>query len=133
MAVVAKSGTPSLTTIQPDGAQQVGSGLIAGEAIGAADACYIKGADGLVYKSNGTANNAAAKCHGFAGAAAEAGQPVTLYDGVDFRYGSGLTPGTPLYVFTTAGQVGDAATTGGLGVVGFVIDATRVRVFAGRY
>lgn len=132
MATLTKVGTPSLTTIIPDGANRVGSNLKAGEALGACDPCYIK-SDGKVYKSDGTAANAAAKCHGFSGMAADAGQPVTLYDGVDFRYGSGLTPGTPLFVSATAGALDDAATTGGTGLVGYVIDATRIRVFAGRY
>ena len=48
--------------------------------------------------------------------------------------GAALTPGATLYLSgTTAGGLADAASTGGTGVIGFVVDATRVRLFAGRY
>lgn len=131
MAVVAKSGTPSLCTRLPGADCQI-SGLLAGEAIAAGDACYIA-STGLVMKSNGTAANAAAKVDGFAAINAPSGEAVTLYFDVNFHYGAGLTPGTRLYLFTTAGQIGDAATTGGTGVIGFVIDANRVHLTQSRY
>jgi hypothetical protein len=131
MAVVAKSGTPSLSSVTPPQNCQI-VGRLAGEAIAAGDACYIA-STGQVMKSNGTAANAAAAVHGFAAMAAASGEAVTLYFDVNFRYGAGLTPGTKLYLFTTAGQIGDAATTGGTAPIGFVIDATRIRVWQSRY
>jgi hypothetical protein len=128
MALVAKSGTPSLATATPAANAQVGSGLRAGEAIAAGDACYIKGADGLVWRSNGTAATEPSKCHGFAAKAAAVGEAVTLYADVEFHYGSGLTPGASYYVGATAGRIDTAATTGGLRPVAHAVDATRIRV-----
>jgi hypothetical protein len=124
MAAIAKSGTPSLSTPTP-GPEHSITGLIAGEDLAAWDACYIKN-DGLVYRSNGTSANAAAKVDGYAFVAAQAGEAVSLYHGVNVRYGAGLTPGTRVYLATTAGALVDAATTGGTAPIGFVIDATRV-------
>lgn len=133
MADIAKSGTPSLSTQLPSPDRQVGSGLVAGEAIAAWDACYIKN-DGLVYKSTGAAANAAAKVDGFAARAAASGEAVTLYEGVDARYGSGLTPGARYYLSgATAGALADAASTGGTAPVAKALDTTRIRVWQSTY
>lgn len=131
MADIAKSGTPSLASVLPPANHRI-SGLLAGEAIAAWDACYIK-SDGKIWRSNGTSANAAAKCDGFAFAASAVGEAVTLYFGVNAQYGAGMTPGARLYVSATAGALSDAATTGGTAPVGFVVDATRVHVFQSRY
>lgn len=131
MAVIAKSGTPSLSSVLP-GQDKTISGLLAGEAIAAGDACYIA-SDGTVMKSNGTSANAAAKVDGFAAREAGQGEAVTLVFDVNFRYGAGMTPGARIYLFTTAGLIGDAATTGGTAPIGFVVDATRIRVWQSRY
>jgi hypothetical protein len=133
MAAVAKSGTPSLATREPDVSRQVGSGLTAGAAIAAGDACYIH-TDGTVLLSTGAAANAAAQVVGFAVHAAAIGEAVTLLDDVDWRYGAGLTPGAALFLSAaTAGALSDVATTGGTAPIGRVIDATRVRLWASRY
>jgi hypothetical protein len=127
MADVAKSGTPSLASVLPCAAHKI-TGLLSGEALGAFDACYIKGSDNKVYKSVGTTTNAAAKVDGYAATTCPSGEAVTLYHGVVVGYGSGLTAGTRLYVSatTSGGKLADAASTGGTGQVGFVIDSTRV-------
>jgi hypothetical protein len=126
MAAVAKSGTPSICTQTPSREHQT-SGLKAGEAIAAGDACYIKAADGLVWLSTGAAANAAAKVRGFAAAAAQVGEAVTLYHGVNWYYGAALSPGADLFLSSaTAGALSDIATTGGTAPIGYVIDATRV-------
>lgn len=52
MSVVAKSGTPSITTAAPPTNCSL-SGIIAGEAIAAGDAVYLKTSDGKAYKSSG--------------------------------------------------------------------------------
>lgn len=133
MADIAKSGTPSLSTMLPDKSRQVGSGLVAGEAIAAGDACYIK-SDGLVYKSTGAAANAAAKVDGFAAKLASAGEAVTLFEGVDFKYGSGLTPGARYFLSgAVAGAIADAASTGGTVSIAKAIDTTRIRVWQSTY
>lgn len=127
MAAVSKSGTPSLSTLLPCPAHQL-SGLIAGEALAAGDACYIK-SDGLVYKATGAAANAAAVVYGFAAQGYAAGAGVTLFHGVTFNYGSGLTPGALYYLSgTTAGGLDTATSTGGTTVIGFAVDATRISV-----
>lgn len=131
MAVIAKSGTPSLCSVLP-GQDKTISGLLAGEAIAAGDLCYIK-SDGKIWKSNGTSANAAAEVHGMACKAAAVGEAVTLAFDVDFRYGAGMTPGAKLYLAATAGLIDGAATTGGVAPIGYVKDATRIHVWQSRY
>jgi hypothetical protein len=131
MATVTKVGTPSISTTVPCPAHHI-SGLVAGAAIAAGDLVYI-GSAGTVLQSNGTSANAAAKCDGIALQAAAIGEAVSVYNDVNVRYGSGMTPGTRLYVQTTAGLISDAATTGGTAPIGFVIDATRIRIHGSRY
>lgn len=134
MSDIAKSGTPSPSTLLFCPAHQVGSGLTAGEDIAAGDACYIKGSDGKVWKATGAAVNAAAQVRGFAAEAAKSGEAVTLLKDISFRYGSGLTPGANYWLSgATAGAIADAASTGGLEPVAFAIDATRIHVMASRY
>lgn len=131
MSDISKSGTPSLSTVLPDASHKI-SGLLAGEAIAAGDCCYVK-SDGKVWRSNGTNNDAAAKCDGFAAMAAAVGEAVTLVFDVNMNYGSGLTPGARYYVSTNAGLLSTTATTGGTAAVAFAIDATRLRVLQSRY
>lgn len=132
MAEIAKSGTPSLSTTLPCPAHSI-SGLLAGEAIAAGDACYIA-STGLAMRTSGAAANAAAKCRGFAAAAASINEAVTLYHDVNFRYGAALTPGALYYASSTvAGGLADAATTGGTAAIAYAIDTTRIRVLESRY
>src|SRR5690348_13527425 len=115
MALIAKSGTPSLSSPTPSRENTI-AGLLAGEAIAAGDVCYIA-SDGTAMRSNGTAATAPAVGLGIAGGAAAAGESVTLFRRAHFHYGSGLTPGAPYYVGATAGRLDTAATTGGTVVV----------------
>jgi hypothetical protein len=131
MATVAKSGVPSLSTTVPCPSNHI-SGLLAGEALAAGDLAYIK-SDGKVWKSVGTTTNAAAKVDGMVLVAAQSGEAASLYFDVNVRYGASLTPGTRLYLATTAGLIVDAASVGGTAPIGFVIDATRVRIFQSKY
>lgn len=131
MADIAKSGTPSISTTVPCPAHHI-SGLVAGEAIAAGDMCYVK-SDGKVWRSIGTAANAAAKTAGMALQAAAVGEGVSVYSGVNVRYGAALTPGAPYYIGAAAGALADAATTGGTAPVAFAIDAARIRVLESRY
>jgi hypothetical protein len=134
MAVIAKSGSPSFSSMNLDPGAQKLPALIAGEALAAGDACYIKASDGLVYRSTGAAANAAAKVRGFAPALVNIGEPVSLIFNVSMFYGSGLTPGTDVFLSgTTAGALVDTASTGGTAPIGFVIDATRIYVFQSNY
>ena len=131
MADIAKSGTPSLCSVLP-GQDKTISGLLAGEAIAAGDACYIK-SDGKVWLSDGSAADALAKVDGFAAKAAAVGEAVTLVFDVNFRYGAGMTPGARIYLSVNPGAIADAASTGGSAPIGFVVDATRIRVWQSRY
>jgi hypothetical protein len=134
MAAIAKSGTPSLSSMNLDPGAQKLPALIAGEDLQAGDACYIKGSDGLVYRSTGAAANAAAKVRGFAPTKILSGEPVSLIFNVSMNYGSGLTPGTDAYLSgTTAGGLDSATSTGGTAPIGFVIDATRIYLHQSRY
>ena len=111
MAEIAKSGIPSLASLLPNGADNL-SGLIAGEALGAFDACYIKQSDGKVYKSTGAAANAAAKVRGFAQFPTAIGEAVTLLKNIRATYGADLSALIGSNVFlsgSTAGGLADAA------------------------
>jgi len=133
VAEVSKSGTPSLATVNP-GAEHRITGLLAGEALAAGDACRINAADGRVYRASGAAAGANAKVRGFAAVATAVGEAVTLFHDVNVRYGAALSPGADLFVSgVTAGALADVASIGGTGAIGYVIDATRIRVFASRY
>jgi len=125
MALIAKTGTPSMSSVVPEQAHVIGSGLKAGEAIAAGDLVYIA-ANGSVMRSNGTAAGVAAKVRGIAVKAAPNGEAVDVYRNIEMRYGAGMVPGTDLFAFTTAGALGDAATVGGTAPIGFVVDATRI-------
>jgi hypothetical protein len=127
MALVTKAADVGIDAASAEFAAQIAGDLYAGEALGAVDACHIK-TDGKVYRSNGTAANEAAKFDGFTPCAYAAGEAVTLYGaGARFRYGSGLTIGTDLFVATTPGGLDTAATTGGVRAVARVITATDIR------
>lgn len=128
MALLARGSDASVDASTAMFAEQV-SGLVAGEAIDANAACYIKAADGKVYMSNGTAADAAAKVDGFSAQAAAAGQGVTLLGrGTRMRYGTGLTIGALYYLGTTAGRLDTAATVGGTVALAKAISATDIRV-----
>lgn len=127
MSALSKSGTPSLSTVTPCNGHKTPAGLLAGEAIAAGDACYIK-SDGKAWKAIGT-SAAAATVAGFAAAAASSGEAVTLYRDVMFRYGASMTPGTAYYVSgSTAGGLDTVASTYGIVPVARAYDATRLWV-----
>jgi hypothetical protein len=126
MAVVTRVRAASMDASTGAFAPQI-TGLYAGEALDAAAPCYIKTSDGKVYMSNGTAANEAAEFVGMTPHSRLAGEAVTLFGlGARFRYGSGLSPGQLLYIFTTAGTLGDAATTGGVNPIARVITDTDI-------
>lgn len=127
MAQVPKSGVPSYCSLTPPQSDTI-VGLHAGEAIGEADACYIKAADGLVYKATGAANDALADVAGFAFKAASVGDAVTLVCSGNFRYGSALATGKLYLSASVAGGLADAASTGGLVPIAYAIDTTRIRI-----
>lgn len=128
MANVARVANASGDTTHLMKAPQISGDVYAGENLDAVAPCRI-GADGKVYMSNGTAADANAKFDGFTARAVRAGEPVTLYGvGARFRYGSGMVPGTDLYVSATAGLLSDTATVGGVRPVARAINATDIRV-----
>ena len=131
MSTLTKVGTPSPSTLLIPANCKL-TGLVAGEAIAAGDACYIK-SDGKIWKATGTAANAAAQVDGFAAEAASVGEAVTLVWDVNLRYGSGMTPGAKYYLSATAGALDDAATTGGTAWIAKAIDATRLWVKKSAY
>lgn len=124
MADIAKSGTPSLASLLLP-ANDKHTGLYAGEAIAAMDACYIKN-DGKIWRSTGAAANAAAVVDGYAGLPAAVNEAVTLIFDCTVQYGAGLTPGAGYFLSATAGALADAASTGGTVVIARAVDATRI-------
>lgn len=70
-----------------------------------------------------------ARVDGFAPKDYLSGRACTIYSGVEFNYGTSLTPGTLLYLDdTTAGALNDTATALGTAVVGVVTTSTTVHV-----
>lgn len=130
MAEIGKSGTPSLGSVLPPASCQV-NGLLAGEALVEGDFVYIKASDGRVWKATGAAANEAARARGVVLQNAAAGDGVTILNGVVVRWGAALSPGAPYFLSgTVAGQLADAASTGGTAVIAYAVDATRIRVLA---
>lgn len=128
MALLDRASDASVDASTAMFAEQL-SGLVAGEAIDALAACYIKASDGKVYQSNGTAADAAAKVDGFSAQAASAGQGVTLFGrGTRMRYGTGLTIGALYYLGTTAGRLDTATTTGGSVALAKAVTSTDIRI-----
>ena len=130
MAIVAKNTTASMDASTGMYAPQI-TGLVAGEALAAADACYIAAVDGRVYRCNAAALGVAARLAGFTPRAVAIGQPVTLFSaGARFDYGAGLTPGAILYLAAAPnnGQLDTVATVGDPNGVARVLDATDIQV-----
>jgi hypothetical protein len=107
------------------------TGLLAGETIAAGDACYVKGADGKIWRSTGAAANAAAEVDGFAAENCVVGEALTLFRWVVLHYSTALmTPGTYYYVSGSApGGLDTGASTGGLVPVARSVDSSRLFVF----
>ncbi len=126
MATIVKAANlPSLASLTPPHNSTLPA-LFAGEALGQYDACYIKSSDGLVYRSNGTSANAAAKVRGYAGRKCAIGDPITLVFNVEVQYADAtMTVGGNLFASATAGALDDAATTGGTAPVGFAVTSSR--------
>jgi hypothetical protein len=127
MAAVAKSGKPSICSVNPSQSNFI-VGLAAGEVIAAGDLVYIK-SDGLVWLATGAAANAAAKPDGMALVAAAVGDAVSIVTEVNIRYGASLTPGARYYLSgTVPGGLDTATSTGGTTPVAKAIDTTRIRL-----
>lgn len=129
MSLVTKASDASIDTVSAQTAPQL-SGLVAGEALDVLAPCCLK-SDGLVYMSNGTAADAAAKMDGITPRAYASGDTnVTLLGkGTKFRYAaSGLTPGAVYYMGATAGRFDTAATTGDAVGLAKAISATDLRL-----
>jgi len=110
------------------------TGKIAGEEIGPGDACYIKTSDGKIYRSTGAANNAAARVRGFAALGCKAGEALTLYFYVTYRYGASLPLGEDLFLSATVpGGLATTAPFAGALPVAFVVDDTRIYVRQSTY
>ena len=126
MADIAKSGTPSLSTLEPAAGVCKLPPLSAGEALVAGDACYIA-SDGTIKLANATTGDEDAQVHGYAPISCESGEVVTLVHNVCFRYGASLTKGAPVFLSAdTDGALATVAAAGAPGPIGFVVDATRV-------
>lgn len=127
MAIVTKSTTASLDARSGATAGYI-SGLFAGEALTALDACYIKD-DGLVYKAVTTAKTGTTSSFaGFAGKDVPANSPVTLFRASAIAsYSDGaMTPGTMLFVSATAGALADAVVLTGDVPVAMAISASDI-------
>lgn len=130
MATLPRGANASVDTSNAMFAEQLSGDLFCGEDIDPCAPCYVKASDGLVYMTNGTAANEAAKTDGWSGAAYKAGEAITLLGrGVRMRYGTGLTPGANLYASATKGRLDDAPTTGGTVIIARAVNSTDIRVF----
>jgi hypothetical protein len=127
VALVAKTGTPSLSDVLPPANDRL-SEKLAGVAIAAGDLCRLH-SDDTIRLCNGTAADALALYDGVALKAAGVGEAVTLGHGIIMRYGAGLTPGARYYASATPGALEDAATTGGTVPVAKAVSATEIYFF----
>ena len=133
-ATVTRNGvavpTASLSSLVP-GQDKTIVGLVAGEAIAAGDACYIK-SDGKVWLATGSAATAPARARGVAMGGAAVNEPVTLIEGVNVGgYALGMTPGADLFLSgTVPGGLADAASVGGTSPIAFAVTATKIRVLS---
>lgn len=79
--------------------------------------------------TSNTTGAVSARVDGFAPKDYLAGRVCTLYSGVEFNYGTALTPGTLLYLDdTTPGALNDTPTALGTAVIGVVTTSTTVHV-----
>jgi hypothetical protein len=133
VAEILKAGTPVLSTTLPGDPMRFPP-IPVGEDIAAGDACYIKQTDGKAYRSDGSGTGVvggSAEVDGFASLPAKVAQRdvVSLYHDVNFRYGSGLTPGKLLYLSTTVlGGLTDVVGTKQLAAIARTVAATLIRV-----
>ncbi len=124
--------TPSFASVLPPTTSRI-TGLLAGESLASGDVVYIA-SDGTVMKASGAAVNAAAKVRGMCLIPTDAGEAATIATNCEVRYANALTPGAALYVSgVTAGNLADAASTGGTQACGFVIDAQRIYIMPVHY
>lgn len=130
MAEITLASTASVSSIGLHPGAQKLRPAPCGETISAGMACYIKEADGKIYRSSGAAANEAARVHGFAPYGRTAGEYMTLVTHCEIGgYSSGLTTGKPLYVSgANPGKLADAASTGGTKAVAFAVSATDIQV-----
>lgn len=128
MADLTRGSTPSPDMSNPSLPLIVG---IADVDLVAGDAVYLK-SDGEWAKAVGTADNAAAKFGGIVAKSASAGEACTiLLPGWRImNYSTGLTPGARYFVGATAGNLADAATTGGNDAVAMAVSATDILITA---
>lgn len=137
MSEIVKAGTPALASPIGAGTPRV-EGAVAGEALGAFDACYIRSTDGKVYRSQAGASPSAAYAgalplvppgtiHGYVTAAAAPGERVQLLSVVEVEYGAGLTPTTPYYLSATVpGGLTDVPPTPAAPIIARAVSATRI-------
>lgn len=128
MALVTPATDAQIDAISAMKAPQLSGDLYAGEALLAVAPCYIKAADGKVWMSNGTADDAAAHVDGWTPKAYAVGQPVTLYGpGVRFRYSdAGLTIAAKLFLAATAGRLDTTASLGDTIGIAKVFDTSHI-------
>lgn len=97
---------------------------IAGEALDAGAAVYVKASDGKMYHANGTANTEPATFWGITPKAYALGESALAF-GIGAKLGgylsTALPGGTLLYVAATAGRLDTAPTVGGLTPVARVV------------
>lgn len=137
MAEVTRTGVPTPVNVLAVQQRSI-TGLLAGEALAGGDAVYIKASDGRVYKATGAAANESARCCGFAAKVASAGEAMTILTrGIHLAYGPNVagtesSPGIPLFLSgTVAGNLADAASTGGTAAIARVLDVDgRITILA---
>lgn len=122
MATIQRSERADFDTTEALTGPQI-SGLSAGEDIPRGAPCRIA-PDGKLMKASGAAAGLAAIVAGFSSRNAKAGQSLTiLRPGNRFGYAEGtLTPGQPLYLSATPGELDDAPTPGGTEPVALAVD-----------
>lgn len=121
MAVIAKAGEPTVTTRTPPANEQI-PGLLAGEEIASGDVCFVD-TDGLVYRANVGDDTP----RGVSAGRSQIGEAITLYRNVRYGYGTGLTPGSDVYLGANGALDTAADGTANNEPIGWCVDEQRIQ------
>lgn len=126
MAAVAKSGVPSMCSVEPAPADLWVPGMAAGAAIGAGDVLELR-SDNLIYPA--TVAAATKRRIGVAFRSCDIGENPTVVVGQRFNYGVGLSARVPKQVYVSTAGALDDAQVGSEPAVGFIYDDTRIQFY----
>lgn len=135
MAAIVKSGTLNdlssmCSSNPPQNKQNAG---VAGEAFGPCDQAFLH-TDGLYYKADASAADAASRVRGQVRFAASLGEPITITKGLRYHYtDTAGTPGDEVYLSATVPGGLDTVQSNAVPAVGYFLeDGKRIEFYEPR-